>query len=76
MPLRATTIEKRISSEGIDPDGNNPFARNSFVEKVEMDVLRKPMKADEIRPSDKLYKLVSVEELKRFKGLDIENKRG
>lgn len=49
MPLRATTIEKRISSEGIDPDGNNPFARNSFVEKVEMDVLRKPMKTDEIR---------------------------
>lgn len=49
MPLRATTIEKRIFSEGIDPDGNNPFARNSFVEKVEMDVLRKPMKADEIR---------------------------
>ena len=49
MPLRATTIEKRISSEGMDPDGNNPFARNSFVEKVEMDVLRKPMKADEIR---------------------------
>ena len=34
------------------------------------------MKADKIRPSDKLYKLVSVEELKRFKGLDIENKRG
>ena len=34
------------------------------------------MKADKIRPSDKLYKLVSVEELKKFKGLDIENKRG
>lgn len=49
MPLRAKTIEKRVSSEGIDPDGNNPFARNSFVEKVEMDVLRKPMKSDEIR---------------------------
>lgn len=49
MPLRAKTIEKRMSSEGIDPDGNNPFARNSFVEKVEMDVLRKPMKSDEIR---------------------------
>lgn len=49
MPLRAKTIEKRVSSEGIDPNGNNPFARNSFVEKVEMDVLRKPMKADEIR---------------------------
>lgn len=49
MPLRAKTIEKRVSSKGIDPDGNNPFARNSFVEKVEMDVLRKPMKSDEIR---------------------------
>lgn len=49
MPLRAKTIEKRVSFEGIDPDGNNPFARNSFVEKVEMDVLRKPMKSDEIR---------------------------
>lgn len=49
MPLRAKTLEKRISSEGIDPDGKNPFAQNAYVEKVEMDVLRKPMKADEIR---------------------------
>lgn len=49
MPLRAKTIERRVSSEGIDPNGSNPFARNSFVEKVEMDVLRKPMKSDEIR---------------------------
>ena len=49
MPLRAKTIERRVSSEGIDPNGSNPFARNSFVEKVEMDVLRKPMKANEIR---------------------------
>ena len=49
MPLRAKTIDKRVSSEGIDPEGSNPFARNSYVEKVEMDVLRKPMKADEVR---------------------------
>lgn len=34
------------------------------------------MKSVKIRPSDKLYKLVSVEELKRFKGLDIEHQRG
>ena len=34
------------------------------------------MKADKIRPSDKLYKLVSTEELKKFKGLDIEKTRG
>ena len=49
MPLRATTLDKRVSSEGIDPNGNNPFARNSYVEKVEMDVLRKPMKAEEVK---------------------------
>ena len=49
MPLRAKTLDRRISSEGIDPNGSNPFAQNSYVEKVEMDVLRKPMKAAEIR---------------------------
>ena len=48
MPLRAVTIDRRVSSEGIDPNGNNPFARNSFVERVEMDVLRKPMKSSDI----------------------------
>lgn len=49
MPLRAKTLNKRVSSEGMDPTGTNPFARNSYVEQVEMDVLRKPMKAAEIR---------------------------
>ena len=49
MPLRAKTLEKRVSSEGIDPTGANPFAQNSYVEQVEMDVLRKPMKAAEVR---------------------------
>lgn len=34
------------------------------------------MKLDKIRPNDKLYKLVSTQELKRFKGLDVEQKRG
>ena len=53
MPLRAKTLEKRISSEGIDPDGKNPFAQNAYVEKVEMDVLRKPMKAGEIKKTIK-----------------------
>ena len=49
MPLRAKTLTKRVSSEGIDPTGANTFAQNSYVEQVEMDVLRKPMKAAEIR---------------------------
>ena len=35
MPLRAKTIDKRVSSEGIDPNGSNPFARNSYVEKAD-----------------------------------------
>ena len=34
------------------------------------------MKSVKIRPSDKLYKLVSPEALKRFKGLDVEHERG
>lgn len=57
MPLRAKTLEKRVSSEGIDPNGTNPFAKNAYVERVEMDVLRKPMKAEEVRKTiDKLNK--------------------
>jgi putative protease len=34
------------------------------------------MKMEKMRPNDKLYKLVNVDELKRFKGLDIEKQRG
>ena len=34
------------------------------------------MKMEKMRPNDKLYKLVTVEELKKFKGLDIEKHRG
>lgn len=48
MPLRARTIDKDISSEGVDPSGNNPFAGHAYVEWVEMDVLKKPMKAAEV----------------------------
>lgn len=49
MPLRAKTIERKVSSQGVDPNGTNPFAKDAFVETVEIDVLRKPMKADEVR---------------------------
>ena len=34
------------------------------------------MKMEKMRPNDKLYKLVTVEELKKFNGLDIEKHRG
>ena len=49
LPLNATTLARAISSVGNDPTGDNPFAQNAYVEKVEMDVLRKPMKASEIK---------------------------
>lgn len=49
MPLRAQTIEKAVSSPGLEPDGNNPFAKDAYVEKVQMDVLRKPMSSKEVK---------------------------
>ncbi|MBQ4377074.1 MAG: strawberry notch C-terminal domain-containing protein, partial [Bacteroidales bacterium] len=49
MPLKAKTLSQKVSSEGKDPTGSNPFARNAYVEEVEMDVLRKPMNAEEVR---------------------------
>lgn len=49
LPLNATTLARAISSEGNDPAGDNPFAQNAYVERVEMDVLRKPMKTSEIK---------------------------
>ena len=42
-------LARRIGTEGKDPNGSNPFAQNSYVERVEVDVLRKPMKAAEVR---------------------------
>lgn len=49
LPLRAKTLARKVGTEGRDPNGSNPFAQNSYVERVEVDVLKKPMKADEIR---------------------------
>ena len=49
MPLKAKTLERNVTSKGIDPSGENPFARDAYVERVEMDVLRKPMSAKEVQ---------------------------
>ena len=65
MPLKAKTLSKSVSSEGKDPNGSNPFAQNAYVEEVEMDVLRKPMKADEIRKS--------IEQLNTLQGTEKGN---
>ena len=49
VPLRAETVSKKVSSRGVDPDGDNPFAKDAYVETVEMDNLRKPMKSEEVK---------------------------
>ena len=62
MPLKAKTLRKGVSSKGNNPNGSNPFAQDAYVEEVEMDVLRKPMKADEIRSGmEQLNKLHGTE---------------
>lgn len=49
LPLKAKTLEKKVSSPGVEPNGNNPFAKDAYLEKVEMEILKKPMKASEVR---------------------------
>lgn len=51
MPLKAKTLSKAVWEAGIEPGGNNPFADNTYVEKVQMDVLKKPMKGAEVKGS-------------------------
>lgn len=48
MPLRAETKQKKIWHEGENPGSGNAFADNTYVEEMEVDVLKKPMKRDEI----------------------------
>lgn len=48
LPLRAETKESVVVVKGVGTVGN-PFAQDSIRETVEMDVLKKPMKADEVK---------------------------
>lgn len=48
MPLRAETKRKQIWHEGVNHGSGNALADNTYVEEVEVDVLKKPMKRDEI----------------------------
>lgn len=51
LPLKAKTIRKEIWKQGTEPGGDNAFADNTYVEKVNMAILRKPMKASEVKAS-------------------------
>lgn len=53
MPLKAKTISKKIWKPGTEPSSGNAFADNTYLEEVEVDVLKKPMKAEEIRSTVK-----------------------
>ena len=49
LPLKAKTLDKIIWKEGTEPGGDNAFADNTYVEKVNMAVLKKPTKAEEVK---------------------------
>ena len=49
MPLRAETKKRSLWRRGTAPNSGNAFADNTYLEEVEVDVLKKPMKANEIK---------------------------
>lgn len=49
MPLKAKTLSRKIWKAGAEPNSGNAFADNTYIEEVEVDVLKKPMKADEVK---------------------------
>ena len=51
LPLKAKTIRKEVWKQGSDPGGDNAFADNTYIEKVNMAILKKPMKAAEVKAS-------------------------
>ena len=53
MPLESKTLKREVWKEGSDPNGDNAFADNTYIETVEMNVLRKPMKAEEVKDAQK-----------------------
>ncbi len=48
LPLKAKTIRKEVWRQGTEPGGDNAFADNTYIEKVNMAILKKPMKAEEV----------------------------
>lgn len=51
LPLKAKTIRKEVWKQGSEPGGDNAFADNTYIEKVNMAILKKPMKAAEVKAS-------------------------
>ena len=53
LPLKAKTLHKEVWKQGAEPGGDNAFADNTYIEKVNMAILKKPMKASEVKASQK-----------------------
>lgn len=51
LPLKAKTLHKEVWKQGAEPGGDNAFADNTYIEKVNMTILKKPMKASEVKAS-------------------------
>lgn len=51
LPLKAKTLHKEVWKQGAEPGGDNAFADNTYIEKVNMAILKKPMKAVEVKAS-------------------------
>lgn len=51
LPLKAKTLHKEVWKQGAEPGGDNAFAENTYIEKVNMAILKKPMKASEVKAS-------------------------
>lgn len=51
LPLKAKTLHKEVWKQGAEPGGYNAFADNTYIEKVNMAILKKPMKASEVKAS-------------------------
>lgn len=51
LPLKAKTIRKEVWKQGAEPGGDNAFADNTYIGKVNMAILKKPMKAAEVKAS-------------------------
>lgn len=51
LPLKAKTLHREVWKQGAEPGGDNAFADNTYIEKVNMAILKKPMKASEVKAS-------------------------
>lgn len=51
LPLKTKTLHKEVWKQGAEPGGDNAFADNTYIEKVNMAILKKPMKASEVKAS-------------------------